>query len=207
MPAEAESEDPLGAEKHDSDPDKTKMDDNEVQDRANGEDFDNKKYIEELNKKLLEAAEAGEEDNVRTLLSEVGNSHYKNEYDNTAGHFAAMEGHNGVLKLLLEKGFNINIQGVCNFTPLIWAAREGHHSTVKMLGDMGADLNLQTSNGMTALMWAANWGHLETVASCCCWELILRCWMRMTGLHTSWLEVMLQQLFKVGRNPKLEKRT
>ena len=170
VPAEAESDDPLGAEKHDSDPGKTKMNDDEMEDMGDGacgKDSDKREInIKELNEKLLEAAKAGEEDIVNTLLSEGADPNYKDEErGNTAGHYAAREGHNGVLKILLEKGLDKDIRGDSKFTPLIIAAAKGHPSTVKMLGSIGADLNLRAGDkGLTALMVAALYGHLETVA-------------------------------------------
>ena len=151
VPAEAESDDPLGAEKHDSDPGKTKMNDDEMEDMGDGacgKDSDKREInIKELNEKLLEAAKAGEEDRVNILLSEGADPHYKDGWGNTAGYHAADKGHNGVLKLLLENGLDINMRQSEDSTILIRAAQSGRPSTVKLLGDMG-----ETSTSRTDTM-------------------------------------------------------
>ena len=64
----------------------------------------------------------------------------------------------GVVRLLLEKGADVNANYPSGVTALIWASREGHLNVVKLLLEKGADVNARDKFGRTALMMAAQWG-------------------------------------------------
>ena len=121
---------------------------------------------EELNNKLLEAAEAGNADFVTKLVCEGADIEWKNGSGDTSAHLAAMGGHDAVLTILLDIGVMVNTRGNGDHTPLMLAATKGfsHTSTVKLLHSRGADLNLQNQYGWTALMLTAAYGRLETAA-------------------------------------------
>ena len=55
--------------------------------------------------------------------------------------WAAENGHEAVVKLLLEKGADAGVQGqTYGQTPLSWAAENGHEAVVKLLLEKGADV-------------------------------------------------------------------
>ena len=56
-----------------------------------------------------------------------------------------------MVKLLLEKGANINVI-TSSQTPLVIIAKWGYKAIVKLLLDKGADINTADKNGRTALL-------------------------------------------------------
>ena len=71
-----------------------------------------------------------------------------------------------VIKLLLDRGVDINTQNNGGGTALHIAAREGHQAVVKILLEKGADAKIQTKiegDGGTALHRAAREGHEAVV--------------------------------------------
>ena len=86
-------------------------------------------------------------------------------------HFAAQNGHLEVVRLLLERGANVNAQNTDELwwrerrTPLHFAAQNGHLDVVRLLLERGANVNAETSGvaGWTPLHFAAQNGHLEVV--------------------------------------------
>ena len=81
----------------------------------------------------------------------------------TALMFAAADGHDEVVRLLLGAGADVDGQSENGLTALILAAVNGHAATVRVLLDVGADFDIQTENNVTALMGAAGGAHLEVV--------------------------------------------
>ncbi|MBI4559347.1 MAG: ankyrin repeat domain-containing protein [Candidatus Hydrogenedentes bacterium] len=78
---------------------------------------------------------------------------------------AARHGHLDMVKLLVEKGANVNLQGEAWYAPLHCAAAAGHIEVMKFLLDHGADLTLFSGNGHnTPLHEAAANGQTEAVA-------------------------------------------
>ncbi len=65
---------------------------------------------------------------------------------------ASGNGFTEIVKMLLEKGANVNAQDktVIGLTPLMIAADEGHSETVKMLLDKGADKDFKNPYGLKA---------------------------------------------------------
>lgn len=63
---------------------------------------------------------------------------------NTALHIASLAGRLEVVKLLVEKGAEINVQSQNGFTPLYMASQEGHSEVVKYLLARGGNQNLGT---------------------------------------------------------------
>lgn len=65
-------------------------------------------------------------------------------------------GHLETVKMLLERGADVNQENEWGQTPLMLAAKEGQSSILNALLDKGANINQQSKfGGMTALMWAA----------------------------------------------------
>jgi ankyrin repeat protein len=94
--------------------------------------------------------------------------------------WAARNGHENVVKLLLEKGADVNAKArlgkrallrmrfiiepgsfniECEMTALLWAARNGYESIVRLLLENRADVAARTCSGETALLSAALKGH------------------------------------------------
>ena len=91
-------------------------------------------------------------------------------HGNTALTWAAKQGHEGVVRLLLERrDVNANIPDTKDGrTPLSWAAENGHEGVVKMLLERN-DVNPKIADighCRTPLLWAAQDGH-HGVAGCC----------------------------------------
>ena len=77
---------------------------------------------------------------------------------------AAFHGHLGVIKILFNKGANINHKDKDNFTPLILASYEGHLKVVKWLLRNGAHLLNTDKFGDTAEESAEICGHSEVAS-------------------------------------------
>jgi ankyrin repeat protein len=64
----------------------------------------------------------------------------------------AENGHEAVIRLLLEKGAEINAKGKFGWTPLSLAAGSGHEAVVRLLLEKGADINAEDEKGHEAVM-------------------------------------------------------
>jgi uncharacterized protein len=83
----------------------------------------------------------------------------RDAHGHTALLWAASQGHEGVLKVLLAYEADPNAANLHRLTPLISAADAGHLRVCEILLQQGAAINAQTSAGSTALMGAALNGH------------------------------------------------
>jgi ankyrin repeat protein len=68
-----------------------------------------------------------------------------------------------LVKLLLEKGAEVDSTDAGGRTPLSWAARNGHEGVVKLLLEKGAEVDSKENGGRTPLWWAARNGHEAVV--------------------------------------------
>jgi uncharacterized protein len=78
-------------------------------------------------------------------------------------HYAATNGQDEVVKVLLDHSAYIDAGSPNGTTPLMMAARGGHVSTVKLLLDNGADLNVKNQLGLTALDFAKQYKEPDVV--------------------------------------------
>jgi uncharacterized protein len=78
-------------------------------------------------------------------------------------HYAATNGHDDVVKVLLDNSAYVDAGSPNGTTPLMMAARGGHVSTVKLLLDNGADLNVKNQLGLTALDFAKQYKEPDVV--------------------------------------------
>jgi ankyrin repeat protein len=86
------------------------------------------------------------------------------QHGRTLVSFAAGEGHEDIVKLLLEKGFEADSKDSrSDRGPLWWAISQGQGAVVKLLLEKGVDADWKDWGGMTALSWAAYFGHVATV--------------------------------------------
>ena len=127
-----------------------------------------------LNEDLLAAAKAGDPAGVEAAIAAGADVNYINDigintlivgakYGLTALMFAAREGHIDIVRLLLDRGANINAINDYERTALMWAANTGHTDVVRLLLDRGANINAVDGDGDTALMSASESGHTYTV--------------------------------------------
>jgi hypothetical protein len=113
---------------------------------------------------LLDATESGNIRRVQELLdSGVDINDYVNDYGMTALLLASMYEHIDIVRLLLEKGADVNIKDENGYNALMWASVRGYTDIVRLLLENGADINLQNENGYTALMLASVSGITEIV--------------------------------------------
>ena len=78
-------------------------------------------------------------------------------------HYAAANGHDDIVKLLLDHSAYVDAGSPNGTTPLMMAARGGHLSTLKLLLDNGADLTVKNQIGMTALDFAKTYKEPDVV--------------------------------------------
>ena len=115
---------------------------------------------------LHDAIQAGDLAQVKKLLGAGAdiNSSASGKGGMTPLNYAAYEGHLEIVKLLLDKGAEIDTRDNMSFTPLLVAAISGHQEVQKELIIRGADVNLaERSFGWTTLHRAAANGHLELI--------------------------------------------
>lgn len=76
---------------------------------------------------------------------------------------AIVNGHETVVKLLVERGFHLYARDEKGSTPLLVAARYGDTAIARLLLEKGDDLEVRDSDGWTPLSAAAQNGHVEVV--------------------------------------------
>lgn len=72
---------------------------------------------------------------------------------------AAKNGHEEVVKMLLERGADFEAKDDKSRTPIWWAAEKSHDGVVKLLLEKGADFEVRDSRGETPLLLAIEKGH------------------------------------------------
>jgi ankyrin repeat protein len=77
--------------------------------------------------------------------------------------FASPNRYTEIVKLLLDKGADINERDSDNATALLRASQNGLMEVVKLLLNKGADVNVRNINDATPLMVASTGGHTEIV--------------------------------------------
>ncbi|XP_078283613.1 GA-binding protein subunit beta-1 isoform X2 [Rhinoraja longicauda] len=116
----------------------------------------------DLGKKLLEAARAGQDDEVRILMS--NGAPFTTDWLGTSPlHLAAQYGHYSTAEVLLRAGVSRDARTKVDRTPLHMAASEGHANIVEVLVKNGADINAKDMLKMTALHWAVEHGYQDVV--------------------------------------------
>lgn len=92
---------------------------------------------------LISATEQGDLDTVNRIIQEGGDLDIldtgQDKY--TAIHFAAWDGQNEVLKVLIDAGANPDILGTDSRSPIHLAAANGRTEAVKLLIEAGVDIN------------------------------------------------------------------
>ena len=114
---------------------------------------------------LRDAATQGDIDTLRTLLDTICDTTDIDALDfngETSLTYAAQEGHTDCVRLLLQRGADVNKPSGCRSTAAHYAAERGHSETLlALLDNAGCDVDARGIWGMTPLMWAAQEGHTE----------------------------------------------
>ena len=107
--------------------------------------------LEPDDKALINAARTGNFKAVQALLTNDADINLQDVEGMTALMFAALNGMHDVVKLLVDKGADVNLRSNKHReTSLMYAAGKGHLDIVKMLLDKGADVNLRSNKNKTA---------------------------------------------------------
>ena len=93
----------------------------------------------------------------------VNQNNKNNQYHFSPLQLACYQGNCEVVKLLLDKGANINELDKCGYTPLLRAIEKGNSELVTLLLDREADINQVKKNGETPLYRAVSQGNSEVV--------------------------------------------
>ena len=105
---------------------------------------------------LFAAANAGNVNQLRTLLSQGLDINISNRERETALHMAAARGHYSAVIFLVNKGAFVNAKTVKNWIPLHHAVRFRHPNIVNFLINHGSSAYSRTSDGLTAVDMAKN---------------------------------------------------
>jgi len=105
---------------------------------------------------LFAAANAGNVNQLRTLLSQGLDINISNRERETALHIAAARDHYSAVIFLVGKGAYVNAKTVKNWIPLHHAVRFRHPNIVNYLINHGSSAHSRTSDGLTAIDMANN---------------------------------------------------
>ncbi|CAI6084048.1 unnamed protein product [Clonostachys chloroleuca] len=110
------------------------------------------------------AAAVGNCDCLEVLLDKgiAGHSHTLDKYDRTPMHHAAARGRTEAVRILAQRGGDVNLKTIEGFTPLHFAAKIGHPSIVKVLLELGAK-QFECSDGCTPLVYAYTVGNPDVI--------------------------------------------
>lgn len=118
-----------------------------------------------LNSKLLEAAKAGNLNEVITLLENNAQIDTTDQQGKTPLMWACENGHKGVvIHLLVDHHVNIELKDTSGKTALIWACIRGHNDVVALLLEKGADIHVIDKFGKNALMITCWYDRTSTAA-------------------------------------------
>ncbi|CZR63705.1 uncharacterized protein PAC_13602 [Phialocephala subalpina] len=126
-----------------------------------------RKYSQEVPKKMTGlhlAAYFGVYEAANILIRRGQTPDTKDSNSRTPLSWAAENGREAVVKLLLDKGAELETKSSpWRQTPLSLAAQNGHEAIVQLLLDKGAELQTKSFNSQTPLSWAAQSGHEAVV--------------------------------------------
>lgn len=119
-------------------------------------------YSNQSRSPLTLAAEFGQTEIVKLLITKGIDINGRDNSGNTALMIAAGTGRMDMVRLLIEKGADANVGGTGNaaLNHAVWA---GKTEIVKFFIDRGADVNAKAADGRTLLMDAASGGHVDTL--------------------------------------------
>ena len=111
---------------------------------------------------IHDAAERGDLEAVRIELSNGEQVTAKDMHNWTPLHTAVRFNHEGLVKLLIASGANVNEEGGWQKgAPLHWASLAGRLRIVELMISNGANVNAKAKNGGTPLDWARIEGNKQ----------------------------------------------
>ncbi len=113
---------------------------------------------------FVDAAGEGNTELVQLFIAYKVNLELKHPWDGrTALMDASLYKQKETLKLLIDRGANVNATNCSGQTALIWASSHGYNEIAEILVNAGADVNVQDEDGRTALNRAkrALFAHTE----------------------------------------------
>jgi bla regulator protein BlaR1 len=119
--------------------------------------------VSRLDRALVEAAEAGDVEDVTSLLASGANLNASVDGDGSPLIAAARRGRLSLVTMLLDRGADPNLAVPGDGNALIMAAREGHVDIVTLLLDRGANIDDVVDGDENALIQASGHGALEVV--------------------------------------------
>ena len=115
------------------------------------------------NDRLIEATKADDQTGAEALLARGHNVNVRDENRRTSLFFAAIQGNEDFVELLLRFNPRVNTVDKLGSSPLYYAAAGNYVGVIEMLAEKDANLNAQNRQGLTPLMVAASEGHLAAV--------------------------------------------
>lgn len=109
--------------------------------------------VSRLEQVFLQAAQSGNEESLKNVFDRFEGSFDPNVQFNpdkdgfNALHFAALQGHNNLIDLLVKNGVNINATDAVGRTPLYLAVIKQFPDTVRVLLEHGANVNIGDKEG------------------------------------------------------------
>ena len=111
---------------------------------------------------LVEAVRKNRIDEVRRLIKTGVDVNARDALgDNTGLHWAAIQGHAEMARLLIDNGADLDIANSAGETPLHWAAKEGQKEVLVIMIVHGANVNARTKSAWTPVRWAEAHGYKE----------------------------------------------
>ncbi len=108
------------------------------------------------------AAALNDTDRLETLMtSQLNAARLTGAYGMTPLHWASRAGSLACVKLLLDRGTEVDARNDAHRTPLQLAAERGKSGVIQLLAEAGADLDTQDRKGRTPLHRATYEGHAE----------------------------------------------
>ena len=115
-----------------------------------------------INDELAEAVKNNNIQEINELISRGADVNaIKGSYGWIPLFYAARYGKNEIVKLLLDRGADVNAKDSYGWTPLLYAAAHGKNEIVKLLLDRGADVNVKANDGKTALSIAESSSYIK----------------------------------------------
>ncbi len=130
---------------------------------TSGEQGRSRVRVAALDRALVETAESGDVDELKSLLDAGAQVDATVVGDGSALIISAREGHLRAVSLLLDRGADPNLGVPGDGNPLIMAAREGHLQIVELLLNRGANIDQVVDGDENALIQASGEGRLDVV--------------------------------------------